>query len=204
MVTAFFRLLDLPDFAFSENEMKAFWSPKEATRAFGEWCKCWKIPYENVPHRFGSSSNITSLLLLRSTLQDLIARLILSEPTAMHKRFNALLAGVRTTSDGNDADKIPLLDCLTERPFEYSQIPRECFPKESDVVPEFVESAKRARKEWDGKRLEVIRSARSRMPASKSAASAQTVTAGWGGPSAGLVAAQADLVAARMRARALR
>lgn len=121
----------------------------------------------------------------------------------MHKRFNALLASACTESDP-DNDKITLLDCMTERPFEYSQIPRECFPKESDVVPEFVESVKRARKEWDAKRVELIRSARSRMPASRTAGGGvQTVTPNVApGANAALMAAQADLAAARMRARA--
>lgn len=162
MVTGLFELLQIKDLSFSEAEESAFGSVEELDDAFEEWYKCWELTYEKHPRSDASSPNQTMALLPRASLQNFIIVLALAEPSATHTRFNNLLSNARSYSEGMDTNKILLLDPITDRPFEYPQIPRECFPRDSDAVPDLIQSVRKSRERWYSKKQQILAQARAR------------------------------------------
>jgi hypothetical protein len=73
------------------------------------------------PREVGSPVTKTPLLL-RSALYNLLDFSICADPSGLHQRINKMPAGPQT-----------LYDPVTDRPFTYNFIPRECFPAIGDI-----------------------------------------------------------------------
>lgn len=165
MTAKLFDLLALPDFMFSENEATVLdGSEDHLSQLFEQWYKCWDLHYESsrylMADEYSSSNDAAIPLLPRSSLQNFMVLLVLSEPRVTCDRLNAILSGAKSQAESDSNEKIILLDPMTDLPFEHSQIPIECFPNEG--IPELAHLVHNARRKWEFKRAEVIEQARSR------------------------------------------